>query len=32
MDAEFPTGWLPEGPDDPVIVAFVDRCLGQAPS
>ncbi|HSK04913.1 MAG TPA: hypothetical protein VK932_26875 [Kofleriaceae bacterium] len=32
MDAEFPTGWLPEGPDDPVIVAFVDRCLGRAPS
>jgi hypothetical protein len=32
MNAEFPTGWLPEGPDDPVIVAFVDRCLGQVPS
>jgi hypothetical protein len=32
MDAEFPTGWLPEAPDDPVIVAFVDRCLGHAPS
>jgi hypothetical protein len=32
MDAEFPTGWLPEGPNDPVIVAFVDRCLGRAPS
>jgi hypothetical protein len=32
MNAELPTGWLPEGPDDPVIVAFVDRCLGRAPS
>lgn len=32
MNTEFPTGWLPEGPDDPVIVAFVDRCLGRAPS
>ena len=30
--AELPAGWLPEGPDDPVIVAFVDRCLGRAPS
>jgi len=29
MNAELPTGWLPEGPDDPVIVAFVDRCLGR---
>ncbi len=32
MNAELPTGWLPEGPDDPVIVAFVDRCLGRTPS
>jgi hypothetical protein len=32
MNAELPTGWLPEGPDDPVIVAFVDRCLGCVPS
>jgi hypothetical protein len=32
MNAELPTGWLPEGPDDPVIVAFVDRCLGRVPS
>jgi hypothetical protein len=32
MKADLPTGWLPEGPDDPVIVAFVDRCLGRAPS
>ena len=32
MDAELPAGWLPEGPDDPVIVAFVDRCLGRAPT
>lgn len=32
LDAELPAGWLPEGPDDPVIVAFVDRCLGRAPS
>ena len=32
LNAELPTGWLPEGPDDPVIVAFVDRCLGRAPS
>lgn len=32
LSAELPTGWLPEGPDDPVIVAFVDRCLGRAAS
>jgi hypothetical protein len=32
LDAELPDGWLPEGPDDPVIIAFVDRCLGRAPS
>lgn len=32
LNAELPDGWLPEGPDDPVIVAFVDRCLGRAPS
>jgi hypothetical protein len=32
LNAELPTGWLPEGPDDPVIVTFVDRCLGRAPS
>lgn len=32
LNAELPTGWLPDGPDDPVIVAFVDRCLGRAPS
>jgi hypothetical protein len=32
IDAELPTGWLPEGPEDPVIVTFVDRCLGRAPS
>jgi hypothetical protein len=32
LNAEFPTGWLPEGPDDPVIIAFVDRCLGRVPS
>lgn len=32
LNAELPTGWLPEGPDDPVIVAFVERCLGRAPS
>jgi hypothetical protein len=32
MDAELPTGWLPAGPDDPIIVAFVDRCLGRTPS
>lgn len=31
-NAELPDGWLPEGPDDPVIVSFVDRCLGRAPS
>ncbi len=30
MQAELPTGWLPEGPDDPVIITFVDRCLGRA--
>lgn len=28
LNAELPKGWLPQGPDDPVIVAFVDRCLG----
>ncbi len=32
LDAELPPGWLPDGPDDPVIVAFVDRCLGRQPS
>jgi hypothetical protein len=32
MNAELPDGWLPEGPDDPVIIAFVDRCLGRVPS
>lgn len=32
MTAELPEGWLPDGPDDPVIVAFVDRCLGRIPS
>jgi hypothetical protein len=32
LNAELPDGWLPEGPDDPVIVSFVDRCLGRAPS
>lgn len=32
LNAELPTGWLPVGPDDPVITAFVDRCLGRAPS
>ena len=32
MNAELPTRWLPEGPDDPVIIAFVDRCLGRVPS
>lgn len=32
MNAEFPPGWLPDGPDDPVIIALVDRCLGGVPS
>ncbi|HWO17925.1 MAG TPA: hypothetical protein VNO30_04090 [Kofleriaceae bacterium] len=32
LNAELPTGWLPEGPDDPVIIVFVDRCLGRVPS
>jgi hypothetical protein len=32
LNAELPTAWLPEGPDDPVIIAFVDRCLGRVPS
>jgi hypothetical protein len=32
LNAELPTGWLPEGPDDPIIVAFVERCLGGEPS
>jgi hypothetical protein len=31
LDTELPMGWLPEGPDDPVIVAFVERCLGHVP-
>ncbi|HWU86491.1 MAG TPA: hypothetical protein VN253_04425 [Kofleriaceae bacterium] len=31
LNAELPAGWLPEGPDDPVIIAFVDRCLGRVP-
>jgi hypothetical protein len=29
---QLPTGWLPEGPDDPIIVAFVERSLGGEPS
>jgi hypothetical protein len=32
LETELPNGWLPNSPDDPVIVAFVDRCLGRAPS
>ncbi|HWO24245.1 MAG TPA: hypothetical protein VNO30_36125 [Kofleriaceae bacterium] len=32
MEAELPVGWLPDGPDDPIIVAFVDRCRGRMPS
>ena len=32
MKAELPTGWLPGGSDDLVIVAFVERCLGHRPS
>jgi hypothetical protein len=32
MDAELPAGWLPQGPDDPVLIAYVDRCLGRSPS
>jgi hypothetical protein len=32
LAAELPPGWLPDGPDDPVIVVFVNRCLGRAPS
>ena len=32
LNANLPTGWLPEAPDDPVIVAFVDRCRGHHPS
>jgi hypothetical protein len=32
LNSEFPNGWLPEGPDDPVIIAFVDRCRGRTPS
>lgn len=32
LNADLPTGWLPEGPDDPVVIAFVDRCLGRIPS
>jgi hypothetical protein len=31
LDAELPTGWLPDGPDDLVIIAFVDRCLVARP-
>lgn len=30
LSAELPAGWLPTGPDDPVIIAFVNRCLGDA--
>jgi hypothetical protein len=32
LDAELPDGWLPSDPDDPIIVTFVDHCLGRAPS
>ncbi|HWO21848.1 MAG TPA: hypothetical protein VNO30_23925 [Kofleriaceae bacterium] len=32
LNAELPDGWLPAGPDDPVIVSFVERCRGRAPS
>ena len=32
LNAELPTGGLPEGPEDPVIIAVVDRCLGRVPS
>jgi hypothetical protein len=32
LSTELPAGWLPDGPDDPVIITFVDRCLGRAPS
>jgi hypothetical protein len=32
LEMDLPVGWLPEGPNDPVIVAFVDRCLGRQPS
>jgi hypothetical protein len=32
LNTELPQGWLPEGPDDPVVVAFVERCLGRSPS
>ena len=32
LSAELPAGWLPDGPDDPVIITFVDRCFGRAPS
>lgn len=28
LSAELPAGWLPEGPDDSVVVAFVERCRG----
>lgn len=30
LEAELPDGWLPDCPDDPIIVAFVDHCLGRA--
>ena len=32
LNAELPAGWVPEDPDDPVIIAFVERCLGRVPS
>jgi hypothetical protein len=32
LAAELPDGWRPSGPDDPIIVTFVDRCLGRASS
>jgi hypothetical protein len=28
IDADLPDGWLPEGPDDPVLGAFFDRARG----
>lgn len=32
MAAELPVGWLPEGPDDPILVGLFLRAAEQAPS
>jgi hypothetical protein len=32
MEAQMPLRWLPQGPDDPVLIAFFDRVRGRASS